>query len=130
MKNHVMTVHFKEKPYKCDLCEYQTKTKKALEKHKGKKHNDVTKQYQCQVCPGSFAQQIQLVNHCKNIHNIENTFQCLQCGHNLMNMQALRQHLSSVHPEWQPMKPVYYHQQVPQQQQVLQEQNVLALIQK
>ena len=33
MQKHVMTVHMKEKPYKCKECSFQTATYATLNKH-------------------------------------------------------------------------------------------------
>ena len=48
-------VHFKEKPYKCDICAYQSGTRSTLNKHVSVVHKGA-KPFQCQICPQSFGQ--------------------------------------------------------------------------
>ena len=48
MQKHVITVHMKEKPYKCEQCSYQTATRSTLNRHVSVIHKGA-KAYQCQV---------------------------------------------------------------------------------
>ena len=48
MQKHVITVHMKEKPYKCDQCSYQTATRSTLNRHVSVIHKGA-KAFQCQV---------------------------------------------------------------------------------
>ena len=47
MQKHVITVHMKEKPYKCDQCTYQTSSRGTLDRHIGVVHKG-SKSYECQ----------------------------------------------------------------------------------
>ena len=48
MQKHVITVHMKEKPYKCEQCSYQTATRSTLNRHVAVIHKGA-KAFQCQV---------------------------------------------------------------------------------
>ena len=48
MQKHVITVHMKEKPYKCEQCSYQTATRSTLNRHVSVIHKGA-KAFQCQV---------------------------------------------------------------------------------
>ena len=61
LQRHIDTTHegipyypdIGKKPYKCDLCDSDFKTKDELEKHKRKVH-EVKKLFQCNICSIGF----------------------------------------------------------------------------
>src|SRR5436190_967741 len=40
IKNHILTVHEKQRPYKCDVCDRKLSTASSLKRHKKVKHGD------------------------------------------------------------------------------------------
>ena len=75
LQRHIDTAHegipyypdIGKKPYKCDLCDSDFKTKDELEKHKKKVH-EVKKLFQCNICSTGFVTKNILKNHLKTIH--------------------------------------------------------------
>lgn len=71
LQKHVITVHRREKPYKCDSCAYQSSTKSTLHKHIAVIHHK-DKPFRCQLCPNStFGQKTHLVKvYCIKPYNV------------------------------------------------------------
>ena len=89
MQKHVITVHMKEKPYKCDQCIYQTSSRGTLDRHIGVVHKG---------SKSSLGQKSHLNKHNQNAHsNVNQPFKCVECPMNFANMNDLRQHLSTNH---------------------------------
>ena len=137
LQRHIDTAHegipyypdIGKKPYKCDLCDSDFKTKDELEKHKRKVH-EVKKLFQCNICSIGFVTKNLLKNHLKTIHedprkykcNVcdssdyktkdelekhnrifhQGSFQCYICSDSFVTLSSLRNHLKHIHEALMP----------------------------
>ncbi|XP_048370212.1 zinc finger protein 711 isoform X3 [Sphaerodactylus townsendi] len=123
LKRHVISVHTKDFPHKCEVCEKgfhrPSELKKHSESHKGKKihqcrHCDFktsdpfvlsghilsvhTKDlpFKCKRCKRGFRQQIELKKHMKT-HSGRKVYQCQYCEYSTTDASGFKRHVISIH---------------------------------
>ncbi|KAI4886934.1 hypothetical protein NFI96_030453 [Prochilodus magdalenae] len=123
LKRHIISVHTKDFPHKCDVCEKgfhrPSELKKHSETHKGNKvhqcrHCDFkisdpftlsrhilsvhTKDlpFKCKRCKRGFRQQTELKKHMKT-HSGRKVYQCQYCEYNTADASGFKRHVISIH---------------------------------
>ncbi|XP_075428981.1 zinc finger protein 711 isoform X3 [Ascaphus truei] len=123
LKRHIISVHTKEFPHKCDVCEKgfhrPSELKKHSETHKGKKihlcrHCDFktsdpfilsghilslhTKDlpFKCKKCKRGFRLQPELKKHMKT-HSGKKVYQCQYCEYSTTDASGFKRHVISIH---------------------------------
>ena len=102
MQKHVITVHMKEKPYKCDLCAYQTGSRGTLDRHIGVVHKGGSGGGASKSSPGPKSHPNKHIQNVPNsgqssLNSHQQQFKCVECPMNFADMSGLRQHLSTSH---------------------------------
>ncbi|XP_076269199.1 histone H4 transcription factor-like [Rhynchophorus ferrugineus] len=69
LNTHLLT--HKEKPFKCDECDFGCKSKVGLTNHKIKKHGKDSFQYECQACKLQFLRGSYLTKHLMTFHKFQ-----------------------------------------------------------
>ena len=67
LKNHVESVHEKEKTFICEICDYSCSQKPNLKRHVESVHDKI-KPYKCKIYDYSFSQ---MTTHHEPVHNNE-----------------------------------------------------------
>ncbi|XP_042335538.1 zinc finger protein 711 isoform X3 [Sceloporus undulatus] len=133
LKRHVISVHTKDFPHKCEVCEKgfhrPSELKKHNESHKGKKihqcrHCDFktsdpfvlsghilsvhTKDlpFKCKRCKRGFRQQIELKKHMKT-HSGRKVYQCQYCEYSTTDASGFKRHVISIHTKDYPHRCEY-----------------------
>ncbi|CAJ0933721.1 unnamed protein product [Ranitomeya imitator] len=123
LKRHVISVHTKDFPHKCEVCEKgfhrPSELKKHSETHKGKKihqcrHCDFktsdpfilsghilsvhTKDlpFKCKKCKRGFRLQLELKKHMKT-HSGKKVYQCQYCEYSTTDASGFKRHVISIH---------------------------------
>jgi KRAB domain-containing zinc finger protein len=89
LKRHTLTVHAKEKTYKCEQCDYATSDPYSLTGHK--RTHTGEKPYQCDQCDKAFTFSSNLKEH-KRIHTEEKPYECDVCKKAFTQSSALKIH--------------------------------------
>ncbi|XP_062997705.1 zinc finger protein 711 isoform X4 [Elgaria multicarinata webbii] len=133
LKRHIISVHTKDFPHKCEVCEKgfhrPSELKKHSETHKGKKihqcrHCDFktsdpfvlsghilsvhTKDlpFKCKRCKRGFRQQIELKKHMKT-HSGRKVYQCQYCEYSTTDASGFKRHVISIHTKDYPHRCEY-----------------------
>ncbi|XP_028671803.1 zinc finger protein 711 isoform X2 [Erpetoichthys calabaricus] len=133
LKRHIISVHTKDFPHKCEVCEKgfhrPSELKKHSETHKGKKvhqcrHCDFkisdpftlsrhilsvhTKDlpFKCKRCKRGFRQQNELKKHMKT-HSGRKVYQCQYCEYNTTDASGFKRHVISIHTKDYPHRCEY-----------------------
>ncbi|XP_070615853.1 zinc finger protein 711 isoform X3 [Erythrolamprus reginae] len=133
LKRHIISVHTKDFPHKCEVCEKgfhrPSELKKHSESHKGKKihqcrHCDFktsdpfvlsghilsvhTKDlpFKCKRCKRGFRQQIELKKHMKT-HSGRKVYQCQYCEYSTTDASGFKRHVISIHTKDYPHRCEY-----------------------
>ncbi|XP_040261779.1 zinc finger protein 711 isoform X1 [Bufo bufo] len=123
LKRHIISVHTKDFPHKCEVCEKgfhrPSELKKHSETHKGKKihqcrHCDFktsdpfilsghilsvhTKDlpFKCKKCKRGFRLQLELKKHMKT-HSGKKVYQCQYCEYSTTDASGFKRHVISIH---------------------------------
>ncbi|XP_020820167.1 zinc finger protein 711 isoform X5 [Phascolarctos cinereus] len=123
LKRHIISVHTKDFPHKCEVCEKgfhrPSELKKHGETHKGKKvhqcrHCDFKTSdpfvlsghilsvhtrdlpLKCKRCKRGFRQQTELKKHMKT-HSGRKIYQCQYCHYNTTDASGFKRHVISIH---------------------------------
>ncbi|XP_072483278.1 zinc finger protein 711 isoform X22 [Notamacropus eugenii] len=123
LKRHIISVHTKDFPHKCEVCEKgfhrPSELKKHGETHKGKKlhqcrHCDFKTSdpfvlsghilsvhtrdlpLKCKRCKRGFRQQTELKKHMKT-HSGRKIYQCQYCDYNTTDASGFKRHVISIH---------------------------------
>ena len=84
--------------YKCELCDFLTKTKSNLKSHVDYIHNKIMKK--CEYCDKVYGSNANMKKHVLQYHTNdtnENIVKCDQCGKKLNDKRYLKDHISIVH---------------------------------
>ncbi|KAJ6663283.1 hypothetical protein lerEdw1_010419 [Lerista edwardsae] len=133
LKRHIISVHTKDFPHKCEVCEKgfhrPSELKKHSETHKGKKihqcrHCDFktsdpfvlsghilsvhTKDlpFKCKRCKRGFRQQMELKKHMKT-HSGRKVYQCQYCEYSTTDASGFKRHVISIHTKDYPHRCEY-----------------------
>ncbi|XP_015273390.1 PREDICTED: zinc finger protein 711 isoform X3 [Gekko japonicus] len=133
LKRHIISVHTKDFPHKCEVCEKgfhrPSELKKHSESHKGKKihqcrHCDFktsdpfvlsghilsvhTKDlpFKCKRCKRGFRQQTELKKHMKT-HSGRKVYQCQYCEYSTTDASGFKRHVISIHTKDYPHRCEY-----------------------
>ncbi|XP_056664942.1 zinc finger protein 711 isoform X4 [Monodelphis domestica] len=133
LKRHIISVHTKDFPHKCEVCEKgfhrPSELKKHGETHKGKKvhqcrHCDFRTSdpfvlsghilsvhtrdppLKCKRCKRGFRQQTELKKHMKT-HSGRKIYQCQYCDYNTTDASGFKRHVISIHTKDYPHRCEY-----------------------
>jgi KRAB domain-containing zinc finger protein len=93
LTSHLIAIH-SEQNFKCDECNFSTKTKASLKLHK-KRHSSA-KPFSCEICGRKFKKKGHLQRH-QSIHRTTKDFECKTCGKMFKTRDCLRRHERNVH---------------------------------
>nr|XP_034958645.1 zinc finger protein 711-like isoform X3 [Zootoca vivipara] len=133
LKRHIISVHTKDFPHKCEVCEKgfhrPSELKKHSETHKGKKVHQCrhcnfktsdpfvlsghilsvhTKDlpFKCKRCKKGFRQHTELKKHMKT-HNGRKVYQCQYCEYSTTDASGFKRHVISIHTKDYPHRCEY-----------------------
>ncbi|XP_053555319.1 zinc finger protein 711 isoform X2 [Bombina bombina] len=93
LKRHVISVHTKDFPHKCEVCEKgfhrPSELKKHSETHKGKK------MHQCRHCDFKTSDPFILSGHILSVHTKDLPFKCKKCKRGFRLQPELKKHMKS-----------------------------------
>lgn len=102
MKRHINTIH-NENPiwYNCNLCDYKTKNKSHIKRHKSVNHNIDVKWFHCDIkdCDYKTKTNSQLKLHKLRIHTEIFDFHCDKCIYKAKTNGELNRHKAYIHNE-------------------------------
>ena len=97
VRNHIKYVHEgKEKPHKCELCDYSCVSNSILQIHISSVHKGL-KNFECEQCGKLFVVRSGLRNHIKMVHEKRRDFKCDDCGKMFQDKHYLKHHIETVH---------------------------------
>ncbi len=102
LRNHQVEVHG-GKAYGCDLCGKQTANKKDTLVHIMEKHVK-SKTFMCEICGAGYPFQYRLTKHINNIHRKIRNQHCHLCEMKFHRYIDLRDHIRAAHTLEQPFK--------------------------
>ena len=97
LKIHDLSIHQKKFDYECDQCTYKTVSKKRLNEHKRKKHENII--YSCSKCEANFDSDYRFKQHKRNQHQEIVMHYCDQCNYSSVIADNLRKHIKQRHSE-------------------------------
>lgn len=98
LTQHFRYRHLKERPYKCDECDYAAVTKWDMNKHQSRMHSTEKATYICEECEYTCLTMNQMRNHARNEHGDgPNVYCCHCCDRQYKNGSSLSRHLIKVH---------------------------------
>ncbi|XP_043913070.1 zinc finger protein 711 isoform X2 [Protopterus annectens] len=93
LKRHIISVHTKDFPHKCDVCDKgfhrPSELKKHSETHKGKKI------HQCRHCDFKTSDPFALSGHILSIHIKDLPFKCKRCKRGFRQQNELKKHMKT-----------------------------------
>lgn len=98
LTQHFRYRHLKERPYKCNECDYAAVTKWDMNKHQVRMHSIEKATYICEECDFTCLNMNQMRNHARNEHGDgPNVYCCHCCDRQYKNGSSLSRHLIKVH---------------------------------
>ena len=88
-------MHLKEGTFECDMCEYTTVHKHALDRHIKMVHKKPA-HLACEACDYKTAHKSALKMHFATAHEQKETFKCGKCGYETLYKTALHRHMTTV----------------------------------
>ena len=103
LNSHIILVHEKRKPLKCEICGQGFVMKNLLKihienVHEGKKPNI------CEICGAAFSLKTSLRIHIDGVHEGKKPFQCSICGQGSKTKGHLDKHIATVHEKKKPFQ--------------------------
>ncbi|KAK2494001.1 hypothetical protein MC885_004818 [Smutsia gigantea] len=93
LKRHIISVHTKDYPHKCDMCDKgfhrPSELKKHMAVHKGKK------MHQCRHCDFKIADPFILSRHILSVHTKDLPFRCKRCKKGFRQQNELKKHMKT-----------------------------------
>ncbi|MGH0138971.1 UNVERIFIED_CONTAM: hypothetical protein FKN15_000212 [Acipenser sinensis] len=93
LKRHIISVHTKDFPHKCEVCEKgfhrPSELKKHSETHKGKKV------HQCRHCDFKISDPFTLSRHILSVHTKDLPFKCKRCKRGFRHQNELKKHMKT-----------------------------------
>ena len=96
LKNHVKSVHEKQKDLKSEFCEKSFSQKAILKLHVTKVHKGIKK---CEFCGKSFSQAQHLKKHIHTIHEGHKDHKCESCGKSFSQAGHLEKNIHEGHKD-------------------------------
>lgn len=98
LTQHFRYRHLKERPYKCNECDYGAVTKWDLNKHQSRMHSTEQATYICEECDYTCLTMNQMRKHARNEHgDVPNLYCCHCCNREYKNGSSLSRHLIKAH---------------------------------
>lgn len=98
LTQHFRYRHLKERPYKCNECDYGAVTKWDLQKHQSRMHNSEHATYICDECDYTCLTMNQMRKHARAVHGDgPNVYRCHCCERDYKNGSSLSRHLIKIH---------------------------------
>lgn len=98
LTQHFRYRHLKERPYKCNECDYGAVTKWDLQKHQSRMHNTEHATYLCEECDYTCLTVNQMRKHARAEHGDgPNVYCCHCCEREYKNGSSLSRHLIKTH---------------------------------
>ena len=102
LKNHILNVHDRKKPFKCEVCQQAKFGRNSeLEKHISRVHDNPKR---CSICNLDFSKRNLLRNHVASVHEDKILFNCEICKMEFATKKYLSRHISDVHKENKKLK--------------------------
>ena len=98
LKQHVITVHRKEKNFTCLICNKAFGIKFNLKRHVKTIH-EFDKPFTCFICNLSFGQSGHFKSHFETVHENAKVFTCLICHQSFQRRYHLKKHRQNAHPK-------------------------------
>ena len=95
LKQHILSVHERDNPYKCHMCPSSFTDESHLTRHNSQVHEDnKIYKFSCSICDDkrNFSSYKGLVNHYKLVHEGKNPLKCDICEHTFYNFNSLKKH--------------------------------------
>ena len=89
-KVHIMINNEK---FVCDLCTFQTETKRYLKRHKNRKHSAKNIVFKCELCSSQYTSKKNLERHHDQKHSLNPKFVCPICKARLGGASELERHI-------------------------------------
>ncbi|XP_023689912.1 zinc finger protein 711-like isoform X1 [Paramormyrops kingsleyae] len=93
LKRHIISVHTKDFPHKCDVCEKgfhrPSELKKHAETHKG------SRVHQCRHCDFKISDPFTLSRHILSVHTKDLPFKCKRCKRGFRHQNELKKHMKT-----------------------------------
>ncbi|XP_036380617.1 zinc finger protein 711-like [Megalops cyprinoides] len=93
LKRHIISVHTKDFPHKCEVCEKgfhrPSELKKHSETHKG------NKVHQCRHCDFKISDPFTLSRHILSVHTKDLPFKCKRCKRGFRQQNELKKHMKT-----------------------------------
>lgn len=97
LKEHVTSVHEKNKSFACDKCEKKFHTKRKLKVHQRYEHENI-RPHKCEQCDKTFISRALLVNHTDSAHEKVRSHSCAYCTKSYSIKSYLLRHIRLKHP--------------------------------
>ena len=88
---------------KCEFCEYKCAKKDRLSRHVRTVHFK-DKPYGCLVCDACFGRKDKMKRHMATVHSQERPFKCPYCPHSSGRKDKIKEHVQSVHLKNRPYR--------------------------
>jgi uncharacterized Zn-finger protein len=102
-KKPATSVHEGAKPFKCNLCDYETGLNYNLKKHTEIVHEGL-KPFKCRICDFKTGDKTNLKTHIDSVHEGIKPFKCNICVHESSTKGNLKRHIETVHERIKPFK--------------------------
>ncbi|XP_042544958.1 zinc finger X-chromosomal protein-like [Dipodomys spectabilis] len=93
LKRHIISVHTKEYPYKCEMCGKGFHRPSELKKH-ATVHTD-EKMHQCRHCDFKISDPFLLSSHILSVHAKDPPFRCKRCRKGFQQQDELEKHMNT-----------------------------------
>ena len=107
LQKHIETVHEDQKRFLCSLCTYRSSTKGDLKTHTETVH-ERKKRHKCSLCDSQFYKPYELKQHIGAVHEGKRPYSCTECGDSFKYSQHLRRHFARVHEGKKPSAHVHF----------------------